>query len=140
MDGGWDEWSECSATCGDGTQDRTCDNPAPAHGGAECDGEATQVCNDGPCPVDGGWDGWSACSATCGDGTQDRSCTDPTPAHGGAACEGGDGEHQEQACNAGACEERVTCSCENPGEGAGSNGYTCTDDATVSMPAAVQKF
>ena len=50
----WNEWSECSADCGGGTQtrSRTCSNPAPAHGGAECVGDAveTQSCNTDPCP------------------------------------------------------------------------------------------
>ena len=50
----WNEWSECSADCGEGTQtrSRTCSNPAPANGGAECEGDAveTQSCNSDPCP------------------------------------------------------------------------------------------
>jgi hypothetical protein len=45
VDGGWSaygEWSECSARCGLGqTQSvRTCDNPPPAHGGKDCEGDA----------------------------------------------------------------------------------------------------
>lgn len=57
VDGGWTDfgdWSECSATCGGGTQTRTrsCTNPAPAHGGADCLGESSQsqACNTGGCP------------------------------------------------------------------------------------------
>ena len=57
VDGGWSEfgdWSECSAECGGGTQTRTklCNNPAPAHGGADCEGEdyETQECNTQECP------------------------------------------------------------------------------------------
>ena len=50
----WNEWSDCSADCGEGTQtrSRTCSNPAPANGGAECVGDAveTQSCNTDPCP------------------------------------------------------------------------------------------
>ena len=60
MDGVWsdyDEWGECSETCGTGSQtrSRTCTNPAPAHGGDECVGEETesQDCNTDPCPGNG---------------------------------------------------------------------------------------
>ncbi|XP_035668228.1 A disintegrin and metalloproteinase with thrombospondin motifs adt-1-like isoform X1 [Branchiostoma floridae] len=112
VDGGWSDWgpwSTCSVTCGVGeqTRDRTCTNPAPANGGADCDGltQETQACNTGVlCPVDGGWTdwgSWSACSVTCGVGeqTRDRTCTDPEPANGGADC---DGLAQEtQACDTG---------------------------------------
>ena len=58
-DGGWSEygeWSNCSAACGEGTQtrSRTCTNPAPAHGGEECEGDTdqTETCYLNPCP---GW-------------------------------------------------------------------------------------
>nr|CAD7441943.1 unnamed protein product [Timema bartmani] len=42
-DGGWsswDPWEECSAPCGGGyrVRRRRCDNPAPQHGGQECQG------------------------------------------------------------------------------------------------------
>ena len=50
----WADWAACSLTCGDGTQtrSRTCDNPAPSNGGADCVGSTddTQACNDGACP------------------------------------------------------------------------------------------
>jgi LPXTG-motif cell wall-anchored protein len=45
INGGWSEWSECSATCGGGTQTRTCTNPALANGGNNCEGNSTKVCN-----------------------------------------------------------------------------------------------
>ena len=57
VDGGWSDygdWTECSTKCGGGTQTRTrtCTNPAPANGGADCVGEATesQNCNTQLCP------------------------------------------------------------------------------------------
>lgn len=56
VDGVWSDfsdWSECSSECCGGTQSRSrsCSNPAPANGGAECEGNAeeTQTCNDDPC-------------------------------------------------------------------------------------------
>jgi hypothetical protein len=50
VDGGWSEFSACSATCGPGMRTRTCDNPAPANGGLPCAGEESERCNLGPCP------------------------------------------------------------------------------------------
>jgi uncharacterized protein YegL len=50
INGGWSEWSACSAVCGGGTQNRTCTNPAPANGGMPCVGEVTQSCNTQLCP------------------------------------------------------------------------------------------
>ena len=56
VDGGWSDfgdWSECSNDCGKGTQTKTklCNNPAPANGGADCEGEdsETQECTQ-ECP------------------------------------------------------------------------------------------
>merc|ERR1712054_3631 len=100
VDGGWSNWgeySECSVTCGGGTKTKTraCTNPAPANGGAKCEGKSTnsKECKTKPCPVDGGWTDWSAfseCSVKGGGGnkTKTRTCTNPAPAHGGAECEG----------------------------------------------------
>ncbi|XP_041501439.1 LOW QUALITY PROTEIN: properdin-like [Microtus oregoni] len=66
VDGGWGPWGAvgaCSVTCGVGVtpERRSCDSPAPRHGGAACAGDAarTQVCNTAvPCPVDGEWGPW----------------------------------------------------------------------------------
>ena len=59
VDGGWSEWGyygECSAVCGGGrkTRYRSCTNPAPAYGGYECTGYASEevTCNDQHCA---GW-------------------------------------------------------------------------------------
>ena len=106
----WTDWSACSADCGGGnqTRTRTCTNPAPAHGGAQCEGNSseTQNCNSHTCPMDSGWTNWTdwtECegSTTCGSQgfqTRNRSCTNPAPANGGT---GSDciGNHQEfQRC------------------------------------------
>ena len=48
--GGWTNWSECSKSCGTGTQKRVCTNPTPMHGGAECKREAARDCNMQGCP------------------------------------------------------------------------------------------
>ena len=57
VNGGWsdfEDWSGCSADCGGGTQTRTrtCTKPAPAHGGADCEGDSSETrnCNTHSCP------------------------------------------------------------------------------------------
>ena len=43
--GHWSEWSdECIGTGEGGTRSRTCDEPAPKHGGKPCIGNATRAC------------------------------------------------------------------------------------------------
>ncbi|XP_078615573.1 uncharacterized protein LOC144884242 [Branchiostoma floridae x Branchiostoma japonicum] len=101
VDGNWSQWtswSSCDVTCGFGNQsrNRSCDNPLPQHGGANCTGtmEELRTCDSGkPCAVHGNWSqwtSWSSCDATCGFGNQlrNRSCDNPPPQHGGANCTG----------------------------------------------------
>ena len=51
VNGGWGDWNSCSATCGGGNQTRSCNNPAPANGGAACSGSSSQSCNAQVCVV-----------------------------------------------------------------------------------------
>ena len=52
--GDWSGWTACSVTCGDGVKNKTrsCDDPAPAHGGSHCTGNGVEMeaCNDKACP------------------------------------------------------------------------------------------
>lgn len=93
VDGGWSDWSSCASNC---RQTRTCANPAPQNGGANCVGESTQVCTGGQCRVDGGWTNWGSCDSSC---QQYRTCTDPAPENGGATCPG----YSFQTCSGGEC-------------------------------------
>ena len=59
VDGGWtdyENWSTCSVKCGGGirTRSRSCTNPAPSYGGADCggDSEEKETCNTDLCPGD----------------------------------------------------------------------------------------
>lgn len=51
----WTAWSDCSVTCGGGSQTRSriCSNPAPQNGGKNCNelgpANQTQACNPNPC-------------------------------------------------------------------------------------------
>jgi hypothetical protein len=82
--------SQCSKTCGSGTQTRT--RPIithPAHGGTACEIYADQLCNTGRCPTDCVEDPWHLaekgdCNATCGGGWQlwERNQTDPQTGYG----------------------------------------------------------
>eukprot|EP00795_Rhopilema_esculentum_P014506 gene14506-5566_t len=95
--GPWKNFGACTKSCGGGNQTRTrpCNNPAPSHGGKECEGPASESrpCNVESCPVDGKYGPWGSfglCSTTCGGGVKrrTRSCTNPSPSHGGKECKG----------------------------------------------------
>eukprot|EP01029_Cantina_marsupialis_P005038 TRINITY_DN1534_c1_g2_i3.p1 TRINITY_DN1534_c1_g2~~TRINITY_DN1534_c1_g2_i3.p1 ORF type:complete len:1986 (+),score=537.28 TRINITY_DN1534_c1_g2_i3:68-6025(+) len=105
VDGGpsesWSEWSICDYSCGGGTQyaTRSCDNPSPQNGGAECNEDdlfKTQSCNTETCTskIDGAFSDWvwEECVADCstkpeggvviGTKTAKRYCNNPAPSLG----------------------------------------------------------
>lgn len=47
VNGNWSEWSVCQ----DGKQSRSCTNPSPANGGADCVGEGVQACGTPVPPI-----------------------------------------------------------------------------------------
>ncbi|XP_013398464.1 coadhesin-like [Lingula anatina] len=108
----WSSWGTCNVTCGGGSQSRTrtCTNPVPQNGGADCVGITLELqqCNTQGCPVDGGysqWSTWGTCSSTCGGGSQTRTrtCTNPTPAFNGNDCSGLGPNSETQQCNTQGC-------------------------------------
>lgn len=72
--GTWSTWTECSVTCGNGTQFRR----RPCLGDFQCSEEdpldESEQCNPGTCLYYGQWSNWGACSVTCGlNGARTRS-------------------------------------------------------------------
>ena len=105
--GEWESWSSCGSNC-KMTRTRGCNNPAPANGGSDCEGNIEEVtnCDGGNCKVDGGWNSWtswSCCGTNC-KMTRSRSCNNPAPANDGSECEGESKEDkhcEEEHCKAG---------------------------------------
>ncbi|XP_069105029.1 uncharacterized protein [Argopecten irradians] len=106
----WGSWGSCTVTCGGGssTRTRTCTNPSPRYGGANCPNSGTERkdCNTQSCIIDGewgAWGSWSMCTLTCGGGKRSRSrqCDDPRPANGGLPCSGDSGDLGD--CNVNSC-------------------------------------
>lgn len=50
----WNEWSECTVSCGKGykSRNRSCSDPPPQSGGGVCHGNETETdyCNTNNCP------------------------------------------------------------------------------------------
>ncbi|XP_072176576.1 hemicentin-1-like [Diadema setosum] len=93
----WNEWGECSKTCGQGLRQRTrrCDSPPPANYGLQCQGDdaETTSCHRNSCPIHGRWGEWQPwedCSVSCGYGrrVRRRQCNNPPRQYGGRDCEG----------------------------------------------------
>ncbi|XP_062521112.1 A disintegrin and metalloproteinase with thrombospondin motifs adt-1-like [Corticium candelabrum] len=106
----WSHWGDCESTCGRAMKrrNRTCTNPAPSDGGADCTGSDSDFdyCLITECPVDGEWTGWTSwteCNRPCGGGLtrRARQCADPEPAFGGNFCAGRASESRD--CNAQPC-------------------------------------
>lgn len=89
--GDWTSWSECSESCGNGTQTkiRTCDKRA-TNGGQTCAQQglaSSQNCKLIDCPVDGvlsAWSEWTACN--CSESKRDRTRSCSPARHGGISC------------------------------------------------------
>ena len=103
----YDEWSECSKTCGTGIKRRTgtCFYKGNAQSSSLCPGNSEEImkCNTDMCPRWWRWSGWSSCSHSCGKGSQSRSrkCVKNRRYVSNDECLGEPTE--KQACNSHAC-------------------------------------
>ena len=109
-EGVWSEWGECSAPCGEtagGVMTRKFQVTSPASLRSCADGFVeAKPCNRHKCPVNcvGKWSKWSSCSLKCGGGTRTRRYhIEKGNNVGGDDCPFGDGEAQEEECNANPC-------------------------------------
>lgn len=101
--------SQCSVTCGTGTQIQTATVVTPPqNGGAACPSLVkTSFCFMPACPANqncvwGNWSAWSTCTLPCGSGSQTRTRTIQAPQTGtGTACTGSSTE--TQVCNTQSC-------------------------------------
>jgi hypothetical protein len=88
----WSNWSNCSVSCGGGTQERTRSIiTMPRGNGVACPIlKDTRACNTDVCPVDcqvSDWSNWGTCTKSCGGGLQERTRSIITPTRGaGIAC------------------------------------------------------
>ena len=70
----WNDWGECSNSCGGGIKIRTADQCLPE--GAVCEEVPIieEKCNEDPCPEGKwNWNPWSDCSVSCGGGTRTKT-------------------------------------------------------------------
>ena len=102
----WSDWSDCSLTCGAGTQSRSRVIYQHADvGGFECPPLAEQKsCNTHVCATDcmvSEWGSWTACSLTCSWGQQTRARrTVRAASHGGKGCPS---THTKRPCHESHC-------------------------------------
>jgi hypothetical protein len=121
------------------TRTRTCNNPAPINGGAECGGAEIEQrpCPNDDCPMDGQWtqwSSWSACSPQCHK-FRTRECAAPAPANGGVPCSGRDLDTKN--CTMGYCNPQTVDGDMSPPPSlsGGSEGYPL--ESQLAMYGAV---
>nr|XP_057903125.1 adhesion G protein-coupled receptor B1-like isoform X4 [Doryrhamphus excisus] len=134
----WSAWSPCSASCSNGTMQRTRECNGPSYGGSECHGSWKEAVNCflKECPVDGrwhAWTSWGSCSKTCGGGVQQRQRLCEGPFFGGEPCPGERGE--QRRCNEKRCPEpHEICPEQNTGDVVWKK-TPAGDMAAISCPA-----
>ncbi|KAI4898140.1 hypothetical protein NFI96_015403, partial [Prochilodus magdalenae] len=165
VDGGWTPWSvwsDCSVTCGRGTQirSRACINPPPRNNGTHCSGpeREAQDCQAAPCLDDlCPWSTWSPCSRSCGAGVASRRRQCVCEEEGDHACpdhiEAERDKEETQLCYKRPCpdcpmsewSEWTACSCASQWQqryraplSSATKGQHCTELERQSRPCELQ--
>jgi len=107
----WEEWSDCSTNCGDGSKTRhrkILRLAGPGGKGCEATMMESDICNEGDCVKQdcqwGDWAAWSACPCSCGGGITTRHrYVFVAPRNGGVECDPREKEEVE-ACNTQPCQ------------------------------------
>ena len=93
--GDWATWTECSTTCGEGSERRNREVKVRAdHDGNPCNGTSydNRDCDNPGCPIHcewADWADWQSCSASCGTGKHTRNRGKAVRAqNGGEDCSG----------------------------------------------------
>lgn len=154
----WNDWGDCSETCGEGYKKRARTiTQAPEWGAPACPHLADEdECKLIECPqhCQGDWGEWGACTATCDGGFKDRKYEVTTKeAYGGNKCP----PDEQEVCQTQNCPEdcrmsgwsTYTCSTTcGPGqanmerhmtqEGRYGGDTTCQESETKQVPCNIQ--
>lgn len=89
----WQDWNDCSTSCGAGSRVRIRDMKHKAKFNGICPGSGLmkEPCSDALCPVDCTWTGWGQwgdCSAECGGGERTKMRSRNKAQHSGTDCVG----------------------------------------------------
>ena len=96
----WNDWGECSNSCGGGIRIKTADQCLPQ--GAVCEDVPIleETCNENTCPEgQWNWNPWSDCSVSCGGGMRTRTPNSCVPEN--TVCN--EIQILEETCNQEAC-------------------------------------
>ena len=144
-------WSDCTATCGGGTQTKTL-QCTDGNGAEQLPSVCAQTigsvssqeaCNTAAClPAQWSAGAWSTCTAACGGGVQTRSvtCVDSTGAQlDSSRCVASSMPTTQQTCGTGACtwQQGDWSECSLPcGGGTQSRSVKCTDPFGALAPSS----